>query len=120
MTGCHLLPRLPPMRGRSGYPMPPLVSSGLVIPGLSLASRSRCPMMRAASCRPDGIARGAHQRAGLRIEGLQLSEGAGEARRDSLDGRVDDDLDLIFPPEAEMLFQGGDRIKIGGRAEGSA
>src|ERR1022692_3318058 len=62
---------------------------------------------------PGRVAGAAGQAAGLSIERLESSEGAGQATRDGLGGRVDDGLDVVLPSDGEMLLERGDRVEVG-------
>jgi hypothetical protein len=66
---------------------------------------------------PRRVAGAAARRVVWGIERLEPSEGAGEAARHGVGGRVDDGLGVVLPSDGKMLLQRGDRVEVGGRAE---
>ena len=66
---------------------------------------------------PHGVAGAADQAGRLDIERLEPSERAGKATRRGIDGRVNDDLDVVLPPDGKVFLEHGDWIEVAGWTE---
>ena len=112
-------------------------TAGTTGPVARLASTSRCPRTRAASWSsgqphdpvrrrdrrklpgvPHRVAGAADQAGGLGVKRLERSEGARDTSPHGVEGRVDDELDVVLPSDREMLLEHRDRVEVGGWAEG--
>src|SRR5262249_48184182 len=93
---------------------PPEQARGLLdlrAPHDPVRRRDRCKLLGV----PHRVAGAADQAAGLGIYRLEQSEGAGEATRHGVDGRVDDNLHVVLPSDGEMRLEHGDRVKVSWR-----
>src|SRR3954469_23053224 len=63
---------------------------------------------------PGGIAGAAGQAGRLVAEALELPDGAGQAPADQVEGRVDDDLDVVLPADGEVFLDRRDRVEVAG------
>src|SRR5947207_6913787 len=66
---------------------------------------------------PGRVAGAADQAGGGGVERFEPSDSAGNAAHHGVERRVDDDLDVVLPPDGQMLLEHGDRVEVSGWAE---